>query len=280
MSSSTTTNGVSVRSSSDGDGAVARRTVAVPGARLVIDELGEGEPIVVVHGNDGGVFLAPFLERLAAERRVHLLHLPGWGVSELPDGVRKVDDLAHALLGLLDGYDEPVPVLGLQFGAWVAAEAAAWCDRSMSTLILVSPLGLRSGPPDERSFVDVFATSADELRARLYADPGRAPDLGALDDEGFLLLAQAQEAVARFGWAPYLNNPQLGPRLGRVRVPCLVVTGAEDGFVLEAGYPRPWLDQLGGETQHVVVDGVGHRLEDEAPDALVAALTGHLPPAA
>lgn len=250
--------------------------IDVPGARLVVEEHGAGDPIVVVHGDDGVVHLSPFVDQLAERHLVRLVHLPGWGVSELPRHVRSVADLAHAVLGLLDREERLVPLVGLSFGGWVAAEAAAWCDRALSTLVLVSPLGLRSGPPDQRSFVDVFASSREEVRAATYADPDRAPDLAALDDDGFLRLAHAQEAVARFGWAPYLNDPQLGPRLGRVRVPSLVVTGAADRFVLEPDYPAEWLERLGGPSRHVALDGVGHRPEEEAPDRLAAAIGDHV----
>lgn len=257
-----------------------RYLIDVPGAQLAVDEVGAGDPIVVVHGEDGDVFLAPFIERLASEHLVRLVHLPGWGVSELPAHARSVADLAHALLGLLDTESRPVPVVGLSFGAWVVAEAAAWCDRSMSSLTLVSPLGLRSGSPTDRSFVDLFATDPADVRSALYADPQRAPDLAGLDDDDYLRLAQAQEAVARFGWAPYLNDPQLGPRLGRVTVPTLVVVGSDDRFVLEPDYPAPWLEFLGGPSHSVVIPGVGHRPEEEAPGDLVARIVDHVASAA
>ena len=105
-------------------------------------------------------------------------------------------------------------------------------------MVLVSPLGVKLGGRSERTFVDLYATAPADVRACLYGDPSRAPDQSALGDDEFLELAVAEEAVARYGWEPYLHNPQLRYRLARIGRPTLVVAGSADRFVLAPGYYR------------------------------------------
>jgi pimeloyl-ACP methyl ester carboxylesterase len=83
-----------------------------------------------------------------------------------------------------------------------------------------------------------------------------------------LELAVAQEAVTRYGWEPYLHNPQLPHRLGRIRRPTLIVGGSMDRFVVAPKYFESFAGFIGDNAELSIIAGGGHRLEEEFPDEL------------
>jgi pimeloyl-ACP methyl ester carboxylesterase len=243
-------------------------TVRVGGADLEVLRSGRGQPLVFLHGEDGLLFSRPFVDGLAARFDVVAPSHPGWGGSSRPPHVRTVDDISYVYLDLLDLIDtaDARPVLvGASIGGWIAAEMATKAPERIAGLVLVAPLGVRHGGRLDRTFVDIYASTPGDVRDSLYGDLRRAPDLSALSEEEFVQLATAQEAVARYGWEPYLHNPQLRHRLSRIRVPALVVAGAADRFVIAPGYYSHYAALIGAHAELSVIEGVGHRVEEEAP---------------
>ncbi len=241
--------------------------VDVLGATLKIRRFGAGPELVLLHGEDGFLFNRPFLEALGREFTVVAPEHPGWG-SARPTHLRTIDDLAYLYLEFLDRQQKTVPVIGVSIGAWLAAEIATKSEAGISHLVLVSPVGIKNGTRDDRAFVDLYASSSDQVRRALYADVAKAPNAAEFSDDQFLELAVAQEAVARFAWEPYLHNPQLRHRLPRIRVPSLVVHGADDAFVLEPDYFSTFGSLIGDNARVVPVADAGHRVDEEQPTAL------------
>lgn len=229
-------------------------------------QVGECPPALFLHGEDGLLFAQPFLDRLGERFEVFAPLHPGWGTAR-PPHMRTLDDLAYAYLDLLERFEQPAVVVGASIGAWLAAEIATKNQTNVAALVLAAPVGIRTGGREERTFVDLWATDPAALRAALYAEPDTAPGLAGLSDEQLVSLATAQEAVTRYGWEPYLHNPALPSRLHRITVPTLVVSGASDGFVLEDGYFDRYAAAIGDNARTAVVEA-GHRIEEEAPDAL------------
>jgi pimeloyl-ACP methyl ester carboxylesterase len=240
---------------------------------------GSGARALFLHGEDGLLFAGPFLDQLAERFEVIAPLHPGWG-SPRPAHVQTLDDMAYVYLDLIEQLDQPTLLIGASIGAWLAAEIATKNTTNIAALVLVAPVGIKTGNREERAFVDVWATDPTTLRTALYDDPSNAPDLTALGDEGFLDLAIAQEAVARFAWEPYMHNPRLRSRLYRVSVPTLVVEGSADRFVLEDGYGEAFATAIGANAQTMQLPA-GHRVEEEAPqplrDTIVEFVDGHVP---
>jgi pimeloyl-ACP methyl ester carboxylesterase len=251
-------------------------TIDVGGIALAVEHHGTGHAVVVVHGEDGTVFLDPFVRALATDHRVVVVHLPGWGVSPPHETMQGVDDLALLLDDYVTDHAPGASVVGISIGAWVVAHAAVVQGTGFTKVALVSPVGIKSVARDERSYVDIWASSDDALRRALYGDTSRAPDLATADDDVFIRLAHANEAVARHAWEPYLHDPKLAHRLRRLAVPTLIVTGRDDRFVLEPAFGERWVERIGANAHHVAVDGVGHRVEEEAPAHLAAIITDFL----
>jgi pimeloyl-ACP methyl ester carboxylesterase len=248
--------------------------VPVGGADLVVSRQGNGQPLLFLHGEDGLLFAGPFLERLASTFSVIAPSHPGWDASPRPPHVRSIDDISYLYLDLLDAIGTPVVLVGASMGGWLAAEMATKTEEQVAGLVLVAPVGVKHGGRLDRTFVDIYATPPDVVRASLYGDAGRAPDLSQLGEDDFLRLAEAQEAVTRYGWEPYLHNPQLPHRLRRIRRPTLVVAGGADRFVLAPGYYRRYAGLIGANAGLSVIDGAGHRLEEERPDELARIVQG------
>jgi pimeloyl-ACP methyl ester carboxylesterase len=241
--------------------------VEVLGAPLRVRRTGTGPAVLFLHGEDGFLFNQPFLRHLAADFSLIAPEHPGWG-SARPRHVRALDDLAYIYLELLESLAEPCTVIGVSLGAWIAAEMATKEQKNMSALVLVSPVGIKTGGREDRAFVDLYASRPDDVTRALYAEPSLAPQPAAFSDEQFLELAIAQEAVTRFAWEPYLHNPQLASRLGRIRVPSLVINGAADTFVLEPDYFATFARLIGDNAGSHSIPGAGHRVEEEAPQQL------------
>ena len=70
-----------------------------------------------------------------------------------------------------------------------------------------------------------------------------------------------------------MHNPQLHHRLARITVPTLVVGGSADRFVLEPDYIHTFAQAIGPNAETAIIDGAGHRIEEEAPAALADAIS-------
>jgi pimeloyl-ACP methyl ester carboxylesterase len=242
-------------------------------APLNVETHGSGPALVLLPGMDGTLLCGPFLEALGQFFTVHVPALPGWGDAARDPYFRSFDDLSYAVLDVLDTMAEPAVLVGCSVGAWLAAEVASKSLRNVSALALVSPVGHRHAGPTERSYLDLYAVPPEAVRAAMYGKATPAPDLTALSDEEFLHLARAQEATAYYAWEPYMHNPSLLGRLHRVRVPTLLVAGEEDGFALREDHLSLLRAELPEVTGVTVLPGVGHRVEEQAVDDLVRALT-------
>jgi pimeloyl-ACP methyl ester carboxylesterase len=109
---------------------------------------GEGAPLVLVHGLGGSIVVwRPVLERLAVERDVVALDLPGFGRSPAPGNgfVPTAAELGEAVSGLCAdlGIDRP-HVAGNSLGGWIALEMAA-AGRAAS-VCAISPAGMWRDP--------------------------------------------------------------------------------------------------------------------------------------
>ena len=90
---------------------------------------GTGEPLLLIHSLGGSIVIwAPVLDRLAAEREVIAVDMPGFGASSpLPVGVdATAANIAGAVIAFCDslGIEADPGVSGISLGAWVAIECA------------------------------------------------------------------------------------------------------------------------------------------------------------
>jgi pimeloyl-ACP methyl ester carboxylesterase len=144
-----------------------------------------------------------------------------------------VDDIAHVYLELMDRLSlTRTDVVGLSIGGWIAAELATKVPERLERLVLIGPVGVKTGRPDKLDIPDVFALPQDKLDRLRFHDPAKnALDLASMPDEELHVVARNREALALLTWEPYMHNPKLKHRLHRVNVPTLFLRGASDGIV-------------------------------------------------
>jgi pimeloyl-ACP methyl ester carboxylesterase len=243
-------------------------TMAADQLGLECRSAGDGPALLFLHGESGLLFCESALARLGEHFSVVAPSHPGWGASPRRPADRSLDDLAYRYLDLLEAFDEPPLLVGASLGAWLALEIATKDESRIAGLVLVAPVGIRTGAATQRYYLDRYAVPADALAISLYGAAGRAPNLAERSDQDLLLLARAQEATAFYTWEPYLHNPSLLDRLHRVRRRTLIATGAQDGFVLAADHIETLCGALGGVTETVVFADTGHQVEEQRPDEL------------
>jgi pimeloyl-ACP methyl ester carboxylesterase len=195
---------------------------------------GEGPPLLFLHGGDYFLQNREFIAALARHWQVIVPRHPGFGGSGRPEGFRTVHDLAYLYLDLLDRQDlRNVMLVGSSFGGWIALEMGIRSVGRIGRLALIDTLGVKFGGREERDIADIYALPAEELLRRTFFDPGRVvPDYTQLAEDEATAIVRDRAATALYGWKPYMHNPGLRQWLHRVRVPTLVVWGANDGIVL------------------------------------------------
>jgi pimeloyl-ACP methyl ester carboxylesterase len=241
-------------------------------------------PVVYLHSASGEAAGLTFLERLAASRRVIAPVFPGFGTSE---GIERIEDIEDAAFHVLDVMDrleiDSADLVGMSMGGWMAAEVAVRWPERVRRIVLVNPVGLYvEGSP----ITEIFGRHLDELAGELFADPefpiaqlmrlieesGRDPT--SIPFDLVRPFIQAEAVTAKIGWNPYLHNPKLRGRLGRITAPTLVVHAVHDGIVPRAhaeayvaGIPRSGLVDL---------DRAAHLAVIERPDELSERVAAHL----
>jgi len=249
------------------------------GGRVHLLRGGAGEPVLFLHAAGGAGAWLPFHAQLAgAGFEVIAPDHPGFGQSDDFPEVEAIDDLVYHYLDVLDGLGLDRPhVVGASFGGWIAAEVAVHSPHLIGSLTLLSAAGLRL--PDH-PVADVFLMSPAKLASALFHDPllvpppappppGAAPDLDAI-------IASYREAtsLARFSWAPYLSDPKLERRLGRITAPTLVVAPSDDRLVPVA-HARRYAALIGG-ADYAEVAECGHAMHVERPAEFAALVASFL----
>jgi pimeloyl-ACP methyl ester carboxylesterase len=78
------------------------QSLVVNGTRIDLIEKGSGPPLLYLHAENGIEPAAAAIDELAKHAHVIAPTHPGYGRSELPKGMRSVDDLSYFYLDLLD----------------------------------------------------------------------------------------------------------------------------------------------------------------------------------
>jgi pimeloyl-ACP methyl ester carboxylesterase len=194
------------------DGARATdASISVNGSKLELIARGSGRPILFLHPHIGLEPAAPVLAMLASGGRLIAPSHPGFGRSELPPAVTTVDDLAYFYLDAMDALDlEQTLVVGVSFGAWIAAAIAIKSTARMSRLVLANPVGIKVGDRETRDILDVFAMLESEFHDKAFVDPVAARrDYRAMSEDELRIVARNRESAARFAWSPYMHDPKL-----------------------------------------------------------------------
>ncbi len=241
------------------------------GIDVDVARMGNGPPMLLLHGGGGPIAELPFAHKLAEKFELIAPTHPGFGGSEIPERFDRVDDLAFLYLDLLDELDlQNVVLMGFSMGGWVAAELATMTTARLAKLILVDSVGVKVGGREDRDIADIFALPPETINEIMYHDPSKAPKVDELTDEQLTLISANRMALGVYTWDPYMHNPKLPQRLHRIDIPTHFIWGARDRLVT-VDYGRAFSNMIEGASMTIINDA-GHMPQIEQPDAFVAAV--------
>jgi pimeloyl-ACP methyl ester carboxylesterase len=235
-----------------------------------VEVLGNGPPLVYLHGPWGLTPDLPFTERLAEQHTVYAPRYPGTTRGD-PDGIHRLDSLHDLVVYHAELFDalhlETATLAGHSVGGMVACEIAAAVPALARRLVLIDSVGLWL---DKDPVKNWMIMPEGRLRAALFADPehGNAFFAHSTDAEDRADRIWALACTARFIWP--VPDKGLKRRIHRVKAPTLVIWGAQDGIT-----PRVYADEFArrlANARTVCVEGAGHLPHLEQPDAVLQAI--------
>jgi len=246
--------------------------VTIGDAEIEVQRHGSGKPLLLLPGEEMLEGESAFADVLARHFELVIPSPPGFGGSSRPDWLTTPDDIAYLYLSLIDrlALDE-VAMIGCSLGGWIAAELATKDTGRLSRLVLVDPYGIKPGGPSDRDITDIWQLSPQKTAALRWRDPAQGQrDSAAMSDDALARQLRNLESFARFCWEPYMHNPKLKHRLGRIDIPTLLVWGDADGIVTPA-YGEAYRALIPGAALRVI-PAAGHYPHLESPDAFLGAI--------
>jgi pyruvate dehydrogenase E2 component (dihydrolipoamide acetyltransferase) len=256
------------------------------GMRLFYVLAGRGEPpLVFLHGIGGTQSTwQAVLPAFAAHYRVCAVDLPGHGKSDKP----APETADYSLVGMgraaaqaLDALHlVPAVLIGHSLGGAVAMQVALENPEIVSRLVLVDCAGLGTEINPElldRVEAEPSREEARKLLDLFFYDPRYILESGVEDTYRQRMEPGAQEALRTIAAANFGRSGQrtgLPPRLGQVKVPVLILWGAEDR-VIPATHAQLGAQGM-GRAQVAILEGVGHVPQLEDADGFVAAVQSFL----
>ena len=247
-------------------------TIYVAGVPLGYESSGDGKPLLVLPHETGRMGATELQRKLAANHRVVTPTLPGWDGTPRHEWMGSVRDMAALLNLTLDKRDvDSVNLVGLGFGAWIAAEMATMNQGRIAHLILVNPMGLQ---PNDGEIMDQFLLGHEAYLQAGYHDLDRmaanySEGQPSIDD--LVEQDENREMTARIAWKPYMFSQTLAQLLSEVRTPTRVLVSSDDQIV-PASCGQQYADAMPNATLARLEDA-GHFVEIEQPAALAQAIS-------
>jgi len=268
------------------------RFLTVNGVRLHYLERGQGEPLVLIHGN--GTMIQDFLvsgivDELAKRYRVIIIDRPGYGYSERPRALwtpRAHATLYQAALREL-GVTQAV-VLGHSWGSLVAIALALQAPQLVRSLVLASGYyypTLRAdvvlfSPPAIPVVGDVMRYTVSPVISRLILPglikamfaPAKVPERFDREFPKELMLRPSQLRASAEDAA--LMTPvtvELQEHYRELTLPTVIITGADDQ-IADVGRQSERLHRELPQSEFVVVPGMGHMIHHLAPERVIKAI--------
>jgi pimeloyl-ACP methyl ester carboxylesterase len=264
-----------------------RGEARVGGVRIVYESWGDGPVLVCCHafGVDRTLW-APQIERFARTHRLVTFDQRGSGESDHPlpapgePDPYTVDSFAEDLRGVLDDVGSPrARILGYSMGGATALRFATRWPERVEALVLASTMASRLPEPIiERAGVVERVLQRDGMWAayRLYFEGPlfeRVPREERTLDLLEAWVARATPHGFRGCFKVTIDRPSMVGDLGRISAPTLILVGERDTLYLAEA------ELMAREIPNahaVVMPGLGHAMNFEAPDAFADEVTRFL----
>jgi pimeloyl-ACP methyl ester carboxylesterase len=265
-----------------GTGTFTEELVDVADVRVQLRTGGTGEPLLVIHSELGVPGWLRAYEELAQDFTVYVPSLPGFGQSSRPEWILSVRDLAAWTAWFIRAMQlpQPVHVLGLSMGGWIAAEIATVNASLFKKMVLVAAAGLK---PEVGEIWDYFAHSGKQAFEQAFYNPAQAPEYARYYGREWTPGEEEQvesnrEMAARLLWKPYMRSHTLRGLLRGVATPTLLLWGREDK-IIPLNACQLYQQAIPGATVKIL-EHCGHMPEMEQPEEFVRAVLPFLRPGA
>jgi len=269
------------------------RFVRVGGLRMFAITRGVGPDVVLVHGMlDSTYTWRHVLPTLAEGFRVHAIDLPGFGLSEKPDGRYETAWLADSLAGYLDATGiERAILVGNSMGGNVVTEVAIRHPDRVSGLVLLEASGVRiasdvtagESQSQPASWV-IGLLKSDFGTALIRMLPTRGVLRDALEPAYFAPEELTDERLGVWHAALQTNNGMTAymVRSGRfpsaerdaevreISAPSLIITGDTNAMV-EIAVARRY-SELIPHNEFELWEDTGHMIQEQRPERVIAAI--------
>ena len=246
----------------------------IRGCKVHLRRGGAGEPLLFLHGAGGIPGWIPAFQSLSDSFDVLAPDHPRFGLSDEPEWLDDMNDLAMFYLDFMDTLDlDGVHLVGQSLGGWLALEIAVRNCTRLKSLTLVGSAGIRiKGKP----ITDIFMMDPADLTRALFVDQTFADNiLGMEPTEEMLDVAlRNRVSTARLGWQPRLFNPSLRKWLHRITVPTHVVWGDSDQ-IIDPAYAAEFGKVISG-AEVTVIEQAGHLPHVEKAGPFVEAVSGFI----
>ncbi|MCP3474098.1 alpha/beta hydrolase [Bradyrhizobium sp. CCGUVB1N3] len=246
-------------------------TTAAAKRGLKVTQFGRGRPLLLLHGGGGIATITSFAEDMAQCFNVIMPTHPGFDGTERPSDIDGIKALAMGYVDLIaDAGLKGAVAVGFSMGGWIAAEMAASRVDGLAGLVLVDAVGIKV--PGE-TVLDVFAIAPPQIADFSYHQPDRFRiDPASLSEARRQAMQSNFAALAFYGRAQDMQDPDLAARLSGVERPTLVVWGESDRVVTPA-YGRAFAEAIPG-SRFEAIAACGHLPQIERPDVLKEMLSG------
>ena len=236
---------------------------------------GDAMPIVFLHGvgSDKSVW-HPQLDYFGGQRRAIAFDYPGYGDSDPAPGGTTRDDYAAAILSAMSELGvERAHVCGLSLGGVIAIALHHAAPERCASLILADTFAKH---PDGQAIYQRSTAASGDMRAMAEARTDvllAQPADPAVRTEVIETMARIDPAAFRIG-AEAVWIADQAPRAQAIRVPALVICGAEDTITPPALSHA--LVQIIPGARYEEIANAGHLTNLEQPDAFNAAVEGFI----
>ncbi len=260
--------------------------VAHVGVRLHVRVVGDGAPVVVLHGFTGSIeTMHDISDALATTRRVVAVDLLGHGMSDAPveTAAYAMEAEASRLLAVLDHLRfATVDVVGFSMGGRVALSLGVAAPQRISSLVLIGARAGFTDGPERAARVGADAALANRVETvgvaafvdEFYSQPMFASRC-RLGQDALAADRQRRLQATPQGLAGSLRGAGAGAMaplqhdLGGLTVPTLLVVGEEDDVRFHTAAAE--IAALAPETSVAIVPGAGHAAHMENPAAVLDA---------
>ncbi len=244
------------------------------GLKIYYEVVGSGEPMLLLHGWANDVeTLRPVVGMVKhLGFRVFSVDLPGFGLSDTPEGSWGVDEFADVVLKLLDELSiTRVNILAHSFGGRIAIKLAASDPGRIHKLILVDSAGIK---PDRsidyrakvsltkfiRKIASVLPESVSKFLFQNLVDKMGSPDY--------------RNAGKLRGTFVKVVNEDLRQYLSAIKSPVLLIWGELDRETpLSDGQ---LMKNLIPDSQLFIIQGAGHHCFLDNPESFLKIISSYL----